>query len=166
LLTADITKDEEKSLNNEIMLLKRKIREAESSGNIEFKLEQCEERKDELDEEIEKIKKNKEPIEAEFTKVKEELDKKNEHITGLKGVLSFLSSNLQLIRARRPKRKIATTRSMNLGRNKRKSDLTNFSKILPKLNKKVKKFGMTIIKSKMTSGSRNSSLTSSNGKLV
>lgn len=68
------------------MLLKRKIREAESSGNIEFKLEQCEQRKDQLDDEIEKLKKEKDPVEAEFTKVKEELDKKNEHINGLKGV--------------------------------------------------------------------------------
>jgi uncharacterized coiled-coil DUF342 family protein len=64
LLTADITKEEEKSLNNEIMLLKRKVREAESSGNIEYKLEQCEERKDQLDDEITAIKKEKDPIEA------------------------------------------------------------------------------------------------------
>jgi hypothetical protein len=67
---------------------------------------------------------------------------------------------------RRPRRKIATTRSMTLGRNKRELDLTNFNKILLKLNKKIKKYGMTIIKDKMTSGNRNSSLTSSNGKLV
>jgi chromosome segregation ATPase len=87
LLTAEITKEEEKSLNNEIMLLKRKLREAESSGNIEYRLEQCEERKEQLDEEITAIKKEKDPIEAEFTRVKEELDRRNEHITGLKGVL-------------------------------------------------------------------------------
>jgi hypothetical protein len=38
------------------MLLNRKIREAESSGNIEIKLEQAEDRKEELDELIEKVK--------------------------------------------------------------------------------------------------------------
>jgi hypothetical protein len=64
LLTAAITKEEEKALNNEIMLLKRKVREAESTGNIECKLEQCEERKEQLDEEIDAIKKEKDPIEA------------------------------------------------------------------------------------------------------
>lgn len=93
MVTADITKEEEKALNTEIMLLKRKLREAESSGNIEFKLEQCEERKDQLDDEIAAIKKEKDPIEAEFTRVKEELDRRNEHITGLKGVPPPLPSN-------------------------------------------------------------------------
>lgn len=34
------------------------------------------------------MKKEKDPIEAEFTKVKEELDKKNEYINGLKGVIT------------------------------------------------------------------------------
>lgn len=42
--------------------MKRKVREAESTGNIEFKLEQCEERKEQLDEEIAAIKKEKDPI--------------------------------------------------------------------------------------------------------
>jgi chromosome segregation ATPase len=119
LLTADITKDEEKSLNSEIMLLKRKQREAESSGNIEFKLEQCEERKDQLDEEIEKVKKEKDPIEAEFNRVKEELDKKNEHITGLKGVRMWLSSKSPHKRMRRTKRRIDTIRSTSCGRSRR-----------------------------------------------
>lgn len=119
LLTADITKDEEKSLNSEIMLLKRKLREAESSGNIEFKLEQCEERKDQLDEEIEKVKKDKDPIEAEFNRVKEELDKKNEHITGLKGVRMWLSSKSQQRRTRRMRRRSAMIRSTTCGRSRR-----------------------------------------------
>ncbi len=76
LLTADISKDEEKNLNNEIMLLKRKLREAESSGNIEEKLEHCEDRKDDLDEEISKIKTQKDPLEQEYTRIKGELDAK------------------------------------------------------------------------------------------
>ena len=37
--------------------------------------------------EIAKIKKDKDPVEAEFTKIKDELDKKNAHIDGLKGVI-------------------------------------------------------------------------------
>jgi len=52
------------------MLLKRKLREAESSGNIEGKLEHCEDRKDELDEEISKIKSQKDPLEQEYTRIK------------------------------------------------------------------------------------------------
>lgn len=44
------------------MLLKRKIKEAESSGNIEIKLEQAEDLKDELDEKINNIKKQKDPL--------------------------------------------------------------------------------------------------------
>lgn len=47
--TADLSKEEEKNLNAEITLAKRKIKEAESSGNIEVKLAKCEERKEELD---------------------------------------------------------------------------------------------------------------------
>ena len=39
------------------MLLKRKIKDAESSGNLESKLEQAEDLKDELDDTIDKIKK-------------------------------------------------------------------------------------------------------------
>lgn len=68
------------------MLLKRKIREAESSGNIEIKLEQAEDLKEELDEQISKIKAEKEPIDKEYLALREELDKKNQHITGLKQV--------------------------------------------------------------------------------
>lgn len=34
LMTATITKEEEKSLNNEITLLKRKMKDAETVGNI------------------------------------------------------------------------------------------------------------------------------------
>lgn len=37
-MTASLTKDEEKNLNNEITLLKRKMKDAETVGNIEFKL--------------------------------------------------------------------------------------------------------------------------------
>ena len=48
-MTKELSKNEERELNNEIMLLKRNIREAESSGNIEIKLEQAEDLKDELD---------------------------------------------------------------------------------------------------------------------
>lgn len=44
------------------MLLKREIRKAEATGNIEIKLEQAEELKDQLDEEIDRIKKEKDPI--------------------------------------------------------------------------------------------------------
>jgi hypothetical protein len=33
-MTATITKEEEKSLNNEITLLKRKMKDAETVGNI------------------------------------------------------------------------------------------------------------------------------------
>lgn len=73
-------------MNNEITILKRKIREAESSGNIELKLQKCELRKEELDDEIADIKKEKDPIEEEFKKLQSELDKKNEHIDGIKGV--------------------------------------------------------------------------------
>ena len=51
-----------------------------------MRLEKCEIRKEELDEEISSIKREKDPIEEEFKKLAAELDKKNEHITGLKGV--------------------------------------------------------------------------------
>lgn len=44
------------------MLLKRKIKDAESSGNLELKLEQAEDLKDELDDIIDKIKKEKDPL--------------------------------------------------------------------------------------------------------
>jgi hypothetical protein len=33
-VTASLSKNEEKALNDEIMLLKRKMREAEAAGNI------------------------------------------------------------------------------------------------------------------------------------
>lgn len=49
LMTAVLVKDEEKNLNNEITLLKRKIKDSESVGNIESKIEKAQERKEELD---------------------------------------------------------------------------------------------------------------------
>lgn len=48
-MTAVLVKDEEKNLNNEITLLKRKIKDSESVGNIESKIEKAQERKEELD---------------------------------------------------------------------------------------------------------------------
>ena len=47
------------------MLLKRKVKDAESSGNIEIKLEQAEDLKDELDEKIDSIKQQKTPLDSE-----------------------------------------------------------------------------------------------------
>lgn len=38
-MTASLSKNEEKALNDEIMVLKRKMREADGAGNIEYKLE-------------------------------------------------------------------------------------------------------------------------------
>ena len=70
------------------MLLKRKIKDAESSGNLESKLEQAEDLKYELDDLIDKIKKEKQPLDKEYDTIRAELDKKNEHITGLKTVLT------------------------------------------------------------------------------
>ena len=88
-MTKQLSKNEEKDINNEIMMIKRKIREAESSGNIEIRLEQAEDLKEELDEQIDRIKKEKDPIDKEYNALKDELDKKNQHITGLKNV-SFI----------------------------------------------------------------------------
>lgn len=87
-MTKDLNKNEEKQINTEIMLLKRKIKDAESSGNLELKLEQAEDLKDELDDIIDKIKKEKDPLDKEYDTIRAELDKKNEHITGLKTVLN------------------------------------------------------------------------------
>jgi F0F1-type ATP synthase membrane subunit b/b' len=64
------------------------MKDAESSGNIEIKLEQAEDLKDELDDLIDKIKKEKDPLDKEYDTIRAELDKKNEHITGLKTVLT------------------------------------------------------------------------------
>lgn len=44
-MTAQLTKDDEKNLNNEITLLKRKMKDAETVGNIEFRIEKAFERK-------------------------------------------------------------------------------------------------------------------------
>ena len=44
-MTASLSKDDEKNLNNEIALLKRKMKDAETVGNIEFKIETAHERK-------------------------------------------------------------------------------------------------------------------------
>ena len=92
-MTKQLSKLEEKELNNEIMTLKRKIKDAESSGNVEIKLEQAEDLKDELDDIIDKIKKEKDPIDKEYNAIRDELDKKNEHITGLKKVRFSLHRN-------------------------------------------------------------------------
>lgn len=46
LCTAALTKDDEKNLNNEITLLKRKMKDAETVGNIEFRIEKAQERKE------------------------------------------------------------------------------------------------------------------------
>jgi len=40
-MTASLGKDEEKNLNNEITLLKRKMKDAETVGNIEFRIEKA-----------------------------------------------------------------------------------------------------------------------------
>ena len=40
-MTASLGKDEEKSLNNEITLLKRKMKDAETVGNIELRIEKA-----------------------------------------------------------------------------------------------------------------------------
>lgn len=85
-MTKELKKGEDKEINAEILLLKRKVKEAESSSNIELKLEQAEDLKDELDDIIEKIKTEKGPVDKEYTILKDELDKKNAHITGLKSV--------------------------------------------------------------------------------
>ena len=58
------------------MILKRRIKEAESTGNIEIKLEQAEDLKDQLDDLISTIKKEKDPIDKEVNALKEELDEK------------------------------------------------------------------------------------------
>ena len=52
LRTAELSKDEEKNLNNEIMVAKRKVKDAEPAGNIEGRLAAAEQRKEELDTEI------------------------------------------------------------------------------------------------------------------
>jgi hypothetical protein len=44
-MTASLSKDDEKNLNNEITLLKRKMKDAETVGNIEFEIETAHERK-------------------------------------------------------------------------------------------------------------------------
>lgn len=44
-MTASLSKDEEKNLNTEITLLKRKMKDAETVGNIEFRIEKAHERK-------------------------------------------------------------------------------------------------------------------------
>lgn len=62
------------------MILKRRIKEAESTGNIEIKLEQAEDLKDQLDDLISTIKKEKDPIDKEVNALKEELDEKKKQI--------------------------------------------------------------------------------------
>ena len=66
-MTKDLNKNQEKQINTEIMLLKRKVKDAESSGNIEIKLEQAEDLKDELDEKIDSIKQQKAPLDLEVS---------------------------------------------------------------------------------------------------
>jgi hypothetical protein len=44
-MTAKLSKEEEKNLNGEITLLKRTMKDAETVGNIEFKIEKAIERK-------------------------------------------------------------------------------------------------------------------------
>ena len=41
-MSKDLSKKEERDINNEINLLKRKVKDAESAGNIEIKLDQAE----------------------------------------------------------------------------------------------------------------------------
>lgn len=155
LISADISKAEEKSLNDEIMLLKRKLREAESSGNIEMKLEQCEERKEVLDEEITKVKALKDPIELEFTRIKTELDKKNENITGLKTVSAALPSNSTQRRPKRPRRRRGTTRSTRPGRRTRRRDWTSWRPTSSRSGRTTRRSGRSTTRSRTTSGSRN-----------
>ena len=87
-MTKELTKNQEKEINTEIMMLKRKIKDAESSGNIEMKLEEAEDLKEELDEKIDSIKKQKDPLDKEIDAIRAELDKRNEKIDGLKDVMS------------------------------------------------------------------------------
>lgn len=49
LRTAELSKEEEKNLNNEILVAKRKVKDAEPAGNIEGRLAAAEQRKEELD---------------------------------------------------------------------------------------------------------------------
>lgn len=70
LRTADLSKEEEKNLNNEITLAKRKVKDAEPAGNIEGKLASAEQRKEELDAQISKAKAEKEPLEKECNEMK------------------------------------------------------------------------------------------------
>lgn len=131
-MTKQLNKNEEKDINNEIMILKRKIREAESSGNIEIRLEQAEDLKDELDEQIDRIKKEKDPIDKEYNALKDELDKKNQHITGLKNVSFIPFRNWLLKRTSKVKKKIVMIKSMNLGKKTRKSDLISLKRKSPR----------------------------------
>lgn len=48
-MTKELNKNQEKEINTEIMLLKRKIKDAENTGSIEIKLEKAEDLKEELD---------------------------------------------------------------------------------------------------------------------
>lgn len=85
LITQELTKEQEKALNVEIISVRRRIKDAESAGNIEAKLDKAEQRKGELNLEIEQLKEEKKPLEDECNDLKEKMDAKNEHITKLKG---------------------------------------------------------------------------------
>lgn len=145
------------------MVLKRKIREAESSGNIEIKLEQAEDLKEELDELINKIKTEKDPIDKEYAALKDELDKKNKHITNLKSVYMILFRRWQLKRVKRTKRKSDMTRSMRLGNKIKRNASINYKKRLIKSEDKTTSYGMSITKNRMITGNKSITLTSLSG---
>lgn len=163
-MTKQLSKNEEKDINNEIMVLKRKIREAEFSGNIEIKLEQAEDLKDELDELISKIKAEKEPIDKEYLALRDELDKKNKHITELKGVRLMLSRKWLLRKVRKPRRKNDMTSSMRLGRKIRRNALTSSQKRSTRSELTTTRFGTSITRKPMIIGNKSNTLTSSSGK--
>lgn len=45
LITDQLSKEEERNLNSEIMIVKRKIKDSEPAGNVEVKIEKAEQRK-------------------------------------------------------------------------------------------------------------------------
>jgi hypothetical protein len=163
-MTKDLTKNQEKDINNEITLIKRKIKEAESSGNIEIKLEEAEDRKDELDDRIDKIKAQKEPLDKEYKLILEELDKKNLHITGLKNVKVYQLRRWQSKRPRRMMRNSVTIRSTRTGNKTKRSVLINSKKKSPRSRRKTPSFGMSITRNLTITGSRSTSSILSNGR--
>lgn len=98
LISEELTKEEEKHLNMQIMELKRNMVGAVNEEDIEIRLLRNEDRLDEVSEEIEGLKAKKEEFEVKTKEYETALDAKNEVIKGIKGEISAKNSEYDKVK--------------------------------------------------------------------